>query len=143
MTYATVTELEERLEGFYSELYNDEKTGLVDTTQAEKDLADASSEVNASVAVRYAIPVVAPRALALLRSLSLTLAEELAWSRGGGDTIPQKVCDRVANARKLLCGISDGSKALEGAAEKTGSAGGAAEALMTTPVFKRDQLGGW
>lgn len=143
MSYATLTELQERLEGFFDQLYTDEATGLVDTDQAEKDLADATGEVNSFVAARYAIPVTAANALELLRNITLTLAEELAWNRGGSDSLPEKLCKRAANARQLLRGIANGTNALDGAAEKSSSAGGAAAVVISDPVFKRSQLGGW
>ena len=141
--YASIAELKERLAGFYVELYRIDDTGLAADNLAGKDLADAQAEVDASVGVRYVTPVSAPAALPLLKNWCLTLAEELAWSRGGRDSVPENVKDRVSNARKLLLRLAGGSLALEGAAERGSSAGGASEIIIATPVFSRDQLKGW
>jgi len=141
--YATIAELKERLTGFYDEFYKDPVSGLVDDAKAQKHLNAAEAEVNASVAVRYNVPVVASQPLELLKNWTLTLAEELAHGRDGSDELPEKLKDRVTNVRKLLQRLADGSVAFMGAAEKSSSAGGDSDFISSRPLCRREQMGGW
>jgi phage gp36-like protein len=142
-TYAAISDLEKKLEGFYDELYYSKELDAVDSTQAQQDLDNAEAEINASAAVRYSVPVTAAKSLQLLKYWTLALAEEAAWGRGSADKVPEKVEKRAANVRKLLERLTEGKVALDGAGEKEASAGGASEITMATPEFTRTKMEGW
>jgi len=139
--YASIDDLKKRIKGF-EDLYND-GTGAFDDAQATADLNDAQSQVDSYAGVRYAIPVTDPGSQGILRSLTLSLAEEFAWSRGDRGSLPENVQKRIETARQQLKDLSSGAMALGSAAEKGSSAGGASEVIMSEPVCKRDQLRGW
>ncbi len=141
--YATIADLKERLKGFYAELYLDADANIVKDDIAAKDIGAAEAEINASAAVRYVTPVTSAQSADLLLNIALTLAEELAWARGGRDSVPENVKDRAANARKLLERLADGSLALVDATEKNSSAGGSSEIIISAPLCSRAQLKGW
>lgn len=143
MDYTTLADLEGRLKRYYAQLYKDSETGEVDEQTATDDLTDAEAEVNASVAVRYSVPVTAATALPMLRSWTLTLAEELAWRHSAQGKTPDNVVTRVEAVRDALKALATGDKALPGAAESATSAGGAAFVQCNTPEFTREKMEGF
>lgn len=145
MAYATVQQLEERLGDVYAELYRG-LDGSPMTAAAESDLSAASAEIDGFAGVRYAVPVTAWRALALLASWCLTLAEELAWARSGRTT-PDGVKERCKTVRERLRELADGKFSLAGAlAEEAGSGaagGGVSLVECDRPVFGRGRMEGF
>lgn len=141
--YSSVTKLKKRLRGFYDQLYLDPDTDQVDDTLAEEDLTNASAEVDASAAVRYAIPVTAADALALVDNWALTLAEELAWKRGATGKTPEGTQNRVDVVRKALERLADGKIKLPGATEDSAAVGGSVITQCDTPVFTREKMEGF
>ena len=111
--------------------------------EAQADLDAAAAEIEAHIGVRYRTPVTDTVALPLLKIWTLTLAEELAWSRSGKAEIPKNVADRVANIRKVLEGIAAGEKQLPGATEKTGSGATLSIVDAAKPVYTRKNLKGY
>ena len=130
--YASADDLRNRLgAAVWKEIYPD---GL----HALEDLADAQAEIDGAVGLRYELPVTDPAAVALLRSWTLTLAEERAYTRASGARYSEKVKSRASLVRTRLDEIRREEFRLPGAKER------ASEALsflaMDPPVFGRDTL---
>lgn len=142
MSYATTDDLKERLQNYFSELYTDEDD-VVDLALAAQDLVDAQSEVDASVAVRYAVPVTAAAAQPLLKNWTLTIAEQLAWRHNAQGTTPENVKDRVKEVRSQLERLAEGKLVIPGAGESTTSPGGAVIISGAAPVFTREKMSGF
>lgn len=140
--YATVDNLRQRLgTSVCDELYLD--TATADELIAE-DIDAAAAEIDGAIASRYVVPVTAPDSIVrLLKGWNLTLAEELAWTRGGADKIPDKVAVRVDSVRKRLAEVRDSKFALSGAAETTSGGGNVALIDIAEPVFTRDKMRGF
>lgn len=134
MLYATPDDLCARLAGFFEQLYPEPSI-------AEHDLASAMAEVNAIAGVRYALPL-APEEL--VKSWTLTLAEELAWSRSSPGKLPENVKDRVAAVRKQLELLAAGKLALSFQTESPTS-GSASSVIVegNEPQFTREKLKGY
>jgi phage gp36-like protein len=144
MAYATAAELSSRLRRAYAALYGDDETGVVDESLMTADLDAASAEIDGAIAARYAVPVTADGALALLKAWTLTLAEELAYSRSGGADLPEKVKAMTKNVREQLSRIADGKFRLPAdPAESTGGAGSAVLIKRDRPVMTRKKLQGF
>lgn len=142
MSYATAGDLENRMNRYYAQLYDVD--GAPDDGLAAEDLAAASAELDGCLGTRYAVPVAAAAALPLLKSWTLTLAEELAWSRGGSTKTPENVAKRCEVVRKALTAIADGDRILPGATEDDSSnAAGAAYLDVADPEFTRTKMEGW
>lgn len=143
MSYADAAALELRLGKSFAQLYRDSGPA------AQEDLAQAAAEIDAYLGARYAVPVTAAAAQALLAEWTLTLAEEKAWSRsGGGSSIPEKVTRRVDAARRSLRDAASGLLRLPGARElgaDGGSGGGAGAALVEIepPAMGRSRMRGY
>ena len=142
MAYATLGNLKSRLGRFFEELYIDSH-GEPAEDWAACDLEDSAAEIDAALAARYAVPVSATGSIPLVKAWNLALAEELAWSRGGRDTIPANVKERAKGMREQLAQDAKGVYGLPGAAGRAESAGAAIDATAATPVFTRDKLSGW
>jgi phage gp36-like protein len=141
--YATIDDLKKRLSRFYAELYAD-ANGTVDEELMTEDLLAATAEIDGSVAARYQTPVTADGALPLLKSWCLTLVEEIAWSRGGRDELPENVKDRAKAVRDNLRRAGDGTFRLPAApAETTSGQGGASILSVAEPVFTREKMSGF
>lgn len=142
--YATVSDLQKRMKRYYVAIYADDNTGVVDETLISEDIAAASAEIDGAIASRYSTPVTAPDALPLIKSWALTLAEELAWSRGGSSELPENVTSRCNNVRKQLEKIGTGDFKLPASpAETTTGAGSAAIVSSAKPVFDREKMTGF
>lgn len=140
MSYATAAAFELRLGKVYASIYRDNAPAALD------DLAQASAEMDAYLGGRYAVPVTAAAAQVLLQEWNITLAEEKAYTRAGGSSIPEKVVRRVDTVRKQLRDAASGLLRLPGAAEA--GAGGAAGAGVTfvkieAPMFGRENMKGY
>ena len=111
---------------------------------ADEDLSDAQAEIDGCIGTRYLVPVTAPAAGPLLKSWTLTLAEERAYARSAGSTYSDKVKERVAQVRKYLEMVRTGEFVLPGAAENN-SAGGGGISLIAgdPPIFDRDGMEGY
>ena len=132
--YATPDDLSTRLAGFFDQLYPDPDV-------AAADLAAAAAEVDALAGVRYALPLVPEE---LVKNWTLTLAEELAWSRSSPGKLPENVIDRVAAVRKQLEMLSAGKLVLSSQIESPAS-GSASSVIVegNEPQFTRDKLRGY
>lgn len=142
MSYTCVDDLKLRLGDLYAGIYV-RLDGTPMVGEAQADLDAAAAEIEAHIGVRYRTPVADAVALPLLKIWTLTLAEELAWSRSGKAEIPKNVADRVANIRKVLEGIAAGEKQLPGATEKTGSGATLSIVDAAKPVYTRKNLKGY
>ena len=132
-SYLTAAAIERRLMSSFAQLY----ALPADQTVLEEDMAAVEAVVESYVGRRYAVPVTAPKALAL------DLAEESAWQRGQSDEIPTKVKESADTARKQLAEIAAGRIALVDAAESNAAGAGAMLVSANDPQFTRDQLGGY
>jgi hypothetical protein len=128
-----------RLGGQFAEFYD------IETDQApfDEDVARIEGEVNSLVGRRYQLPP-AGAGLGLVIGLALDLFEERAWQRGGaGDTVPAKVTEKAAQARKLLEQISAGKATLadsQQASAPAGSAAAVAVVQIDTPLMTSKRL---
>lgn len=142
--YATLTDFQERLKNFFDQLYAD-KNGVVDTGSAVNDLIAAQAEIDASAAVRYAVPVTAAESQPLLQDWTLTIAEEKAWGNSSLGTTPENLQNRVKGVREQLKRLAKKELVLMGAAELSGDStiGGAVIVESAEPVFTREKMKGW
>lgn len=139
--YATSTELKQRIGDVYAALYTAADGSSMDAEMAA-DLAAASAEIDGLIGLRYETPVTAVSALPLLKSWTLTLAEELAWVRSGKSDLTENLKARIAYVRGLLDKIASGRMRLPGLAESA-SAGTMLIAKADDPVFTRDEMEGY
>lgn len=129
--YAELHDLKNRLGALFTQIYPE-------TERAIDDLLDAQAEIDGVLTMRYQIPVTCQSAMPLLKSWTLTLAEERAYARTDGARFPEKVKARVAQVRARLTEIREESFCLPGAAEQTKA--NIAFLEMETPVFSRKNL---
>lgn len=141
--YATLDDLLSRLSSLYGGLYAD-REGETMTREAQSDLDSAEAEINGLIGTRFRVPVTAEGALPLLKHWTLTLAEELAWSRSGKGKLPENLSTRVKQVREYLEKIAGGTMTLAGA-EQDEETGGASIAFFdgNEPVFGREKMRGY
>ncbi len=139
MAYATATELIQRLGGFYRDLYAD-SDGRLQLSEAAADIAAASAEIDGRIGKRYEIPVSAPASGELLKHWTVTLAEELAWSRSGKGETPESVRLRAAEVRRMLDLAAAGGMVLPGAVAAPGADAAALLVEGDEPIFRRDKM---
>ena len=141
--YATVDDLLLRLSDLHGGVYR-RLDGSMMTAEAESDIASAEAEINGVIGVRYKTPVGSGTAAELLKSWTLTLAEELAWSRSGKDELPKNLTARLENVRRCLRDVAKGEMELPGAVENAASGAGSVVLVEgNTPEFTRDKLSGF
>lgn len=141
--YAAITDLQLRLSDLYENLYR-KLDGTEMTAEAQADLDAAEAEIDGIIGTRYAVPVQSGAALPLLKAWTVTLAEELAWSRSGKSEIPGNVRQRAETVRKNLSLISSGRMLLSAAVQDESSGGGSVVGIAgNEPVFGRDKMAGY
>ncbi len=142
-SYATVEELTSRLSDLYGGLYKD-RQGAEMEREAQSDLDSAEAEINGLIGTRFRVPVTAAGSLPLLRHWTLTLAEELAWSRSGKGKLPESLANRVKQVREYLEKIANGTMTLAGAEQDEESGGGSIAFFDgNEPVFGRENMKGY
>lgn len=125
----------------YRELIGPRALELYKLSQAEADdLAAAAAEVDASAAVRYALPLIDSP---MIQQWIVTLAEGEAWSRTESGKIPDSLDKRLKNVRSALERLADGKLKLEGQPEATSGVGAAIVAKNSDPVFGREKMDGF
>ena len=141
--YAAIADLQLRLSDLYGNLYR-KLDGTAMTEEAQADLDAAEAEIDGLIGTRYAVPVQSGAALPLLKAWTVTLAEELAWSRSGKNELPKNVTQRAETVRKNLTLIASGKMLLQAAAQDESSGGGSVVGISgNTPVFGRDKMTGY
>ena len=141
--YAAIADLQLRLSDLYGNLYC-RLDGTAMTEEAQADLDAAEAEIDGLIGTRYAVPVESGAALPLLKAWTVTLAEELAWSRAGKSELPKNVTQRAETVRKNLTLIASGKMLLQAAAQDESSGGGSVVGISgNTPVFGRDKMAGY
>lgn len=141
--YAAIADLQLRLSDLYGNLYR-KLDGTAMTEEAQADLDAAEAEIDGLIGTRYAVPVQSGAALPLLKAWTVTLAEELAWSRSGKSELPKNVTQRAETVRKNLTLIASGKMLLQAAAQDESSGGGSVVGISgNTPVFGRDKMTGY
>ena len=141
--YATLDDLLSRLSSLYGGLYAD-REGETMTREAQSDLDSAEAEINGLIGTRFRVPVTAEGSLPLLKHWTLTLAEELAWSRAGTGKMPDSLVNRVKQTREYLEKISTGTMTLAGAGQDEETGGGSiAFVAGNDPVFGRENMRGY
>lgn len=141
--YAAIADLQRRLSDLYENLYR-KLDGTAMTEEAQADLDAAEAEIDGLIGTRYAVPVESGAALPLLKAWTVTLAEELAWSRSGKSELPKNVTQRAETVRKNLTLIASGKMLLQAAAQDENSGGGSVVGISgNTPVFGRDKMDGY
>ncbi len=148
--YATITDLADRFPNELTLIAADEQTGVRDDSRIEKGLLDASIEVRAILAARYASAELAALdadSLDVLRLYTMDIAFHriaLAFSRSS-----ENIKERYDQALKRLEAIAAGKGALTTTLSGTGSsqndAGdvGQNEVILEAPerMFTRERLG--
>lgn len=141
--YATHTDLKSRMKRFFDELYHDPDLDAVNTDLADEDIDAAAAEINGAIGTRYNTPVTASGALPLLKSWTLTLAEELAYSRDDALEIPGNVEKRVKRVRDLLEKVLQGKFNLAADAVQNTDQAEAMIVDCDEPVFTRETMQGF
>ena len=88
--YALPEDLKIRLGDVFKSLYT-KLDGTFMTEEIAGDLAAAEGEINGMIGTRYVVPVNSSGAKELLKNWTVTLAEELAWSRSGKSELPKNL----------------------------------------------------
>ena len=141
--YAAIADLQLRLSDLYGNLYR-KLDGTAMTEEAQADLDAAEAEIDGLIGTRYAVPVESGAALPLLKAWTVTLAEELAWSRSGKSELPGNVTQRAETVRKNLTLIASGKMLLQAAVQDESSGGGSVVGISgNDPVFGRDKMTGY
>lgn len=122
-------------------LYQD-ASGNALTTVLGDDVDQCEGEVNGYLAGRYTVPVTDSAHQAFLRSLTLALLHELAYTRLPSGAVPDGVKARADKARETLAKLSDGTLRLAGASETSTSTTGLL-AESNDPELTRDKLKNW
>lgn len=131
MGYASENDFKERLGSLFAEIYPDPSFVLL-------DLLDAQAEIDGVLSLFYQTPVTAEQALPLLKSWTLTLAEERAYVRTAGSRFSEKLKKRVEQVRLRLDEIRKEQFSIPGAEKRMDSQISFLE--MDMPVFTRDSL---
>lgn len=131
MSYATENDLKTRLGSAYEEIYPESAAAL-------QDLLDAQAEIDGTLMMFYQVPITAEQALPLLKSWTLTLAEERAYVRTAGSRFSDKIRKRVEQVRARLTEIRKEQFTIPGAEKSLNSQVSFLE--MDMPVFTRDTL---
>ena len=141
--YAAISDLKLRLSDLYGNLYR-KLDGTEMTDEAQADLDAAEAEIDGMIGTRYAVPVLSGAALPLLKAWTVTLAEELAWSRSGKSELPKNVAQRAETVRKNLSLVASGRMLLQTAVQDESSGGGSVVGIAgNDPVFGRDKMAGY
>lgn len=141
--YATPEDLKIRLGEVFKSLYV-KLDGSAMTEEVTSDLAAAEGEINGMIGTRYVVPVSSPGANELLKNWTVTLAEELAWSRSGKSELPKNLQNRLDIVRKQLERIAEGKMVLPGAVQDNVTGGGAVVCVeIDEPVFGRKNMEGY
>lgn len=137
MSYASLSDLKIRLGNRFDGLYeNSEESALA-------DLDAAQSEIDATLSARYSTPISERSAQAILKNWTLTLAEELTYSRAVGGAESDKLAKRVESVRANLREAAAGKLRI-GLAEPAAEApGGASIMQCDTPMFTRKKMEGF
>jgi len=120
--YADIDALKARLGDVYFGIY-----GAADS-EAGDDLAAAAAEIDGRLAARYQVPV---------KNWNLTLAEELAYSRGCALELSPKLQKRIEEVRKQLAEAAAGSLKLAAAENATADY---VAIDIQEPVFTREKM---
>ena len=103
MTYATAQDMTSR--------FGAEEMGCFETAAVAAALADASTEMDGCLGVRYELPLDATTAAsALLKRLCCDIARSFCYD----DTAPDRVVENAEHARKTLKALGQGTMVLPG-----------------------------
>lgn len=140
--YITRDDVKDRLQRQYGTLYAG-TGGTLDETLIDQDIAAAEAEVNGYLGTRYSVPVAT--GLELVKGWSLTLVEELAYSRSAAAGLPEKIRDRVKAVRAALRDVADGrlSLGVDPAPGERSSGGTFIAVEGNTPEFTRSKMDGF
>ena len=133
--YALPEDLKIRLGDVFKSLYT-RLDGTFMTEEIAGDLAAAEGEINGMIGTRYVVPVNSSGANELLKNWTVTLAEELAWSRSGKSELPKNLQSRLDTVLKQLERIAEGKMVLPGAVQDNASGGGSVACVAPgcTPI---------
>lgn len=141
--YALPEDLKIRLGDVFKSLYT-KLDGTFMTEEIAGDLAAAEGEINGMIGTRYVVPVSSAGASELLKNWTVTLAEELAWSRSGKSELPKNLQNRLDTVRKQLERIAEGKMILPGAVQDNASGGGSVACVeFDEPIFGRKHMEGY
>ncbi len=136
--YATSEDLISHLGNSGSALYR------ADTALAEGDIAAASGEIDGYVSNRYMTPIFDVYVLVLIKDWCLTLAEERAYARAGGASLPDKVVKRAETVRKTLRDIASGKFKLDCQPKETKAPVETTLIVQNDePLFTRENMAGF
>ncbi|MCU0963538.1 MAG: DUF1320 domain-containing protein [Burkholderiaceae bacterium] len=126
MTYATQLDLEDRFGTTeLAQLTDPDAGAVIDTDTVARALADADAEIDARLAVRYALPLASVPAV--LVRLAADLARYFLWDARASEQVRNRYKDAVA----LLDKIASGAVELPAAAPLPAAAGAVAVAVST------------
>lgn len=142
MAYATIDDLVERYGADEIAQRTDRIGGqIVDVRVVDLALADAASEIDSSIAGRYALPV------AVVPPLLVRLACTIARYHLHDEAATQRIREDYEDALKVLAEIRSGARLLPlaaasggGVAQAVGAAGGAARVRAPQRIFTDDLL---
>ncbi|MBR2426781.1 MAG: DUF1320 family protein [Lentisphaeria bacterium] len=131
MCYASENDFRDRLGNDFAEIYPEPQYAIL-------DLQDAQAEIDGVLSLYYQTPITGEQALPLLKSWTLTLAEERAYVRTSGSRFTEKLKTRVDQVRQRLEEIRKEQFILPGAEKRADSQVAFLE--MDQPVFSRKTL---
>lgn len=141
--YALPEDLKIRLGDVFKSLYT-RLDGTFMTEEIAGDLAAAEGEINGMIGTRYVVPINSSGVNELLKNWTVTLAEELAWSRSGKSELPKNLQSRLDTVRKQLERIAEGKMVLPGAVQDNASGGGSVACVeFDEPIFGRKHMEGY
>ncbi|MCE7915417.1 MAG: DUF1320 domain-containing protein [Nitrosomonas sp. PRO4] len=140
MTYATQQNLIDRFgEDELIQLTDRQSLGVIDATVVSRALADADARINGYLAVRYSLPLAAPLPTELER-----LACDIARYALYEDRVTEIVKERYQDAIALLRDVAAGKAELGlDSTDNKQASNSLAEISSTTPVWKRENSGGF
>lgn len=112
MPYCTLADIEKRLpEAVLVDLTDDTGAGVVDTDAVDAAIGDADEEIDAFLAMRYALPFTAVPAIVLRMSADLSVCR--LYARRDHLELPKQWADRCAAVRRMLEKFAEGKLKLD------------------------------
>lgn len=144
MAYSTLTDVKKLIpEDTLIQLTDDEGAGVINEARVTEAIAQADSEIDSYLGIRYSVPL--SPVPDVVKKLSVDMAIYNLYSRRV-EEIPATRADRYKNSIRLLEGISKGTVSIGEKIEPEEAVSGDQPQVSTSEsdrIFTRDKLGGF
>ena len=144
MAYSTLTDVKKLIpEDTLIQLTDDEGAGVINEARVTEAIAQADSEIDSYLGIRYSVPL--SPVPDVVKKLSVDMAIYNLYSRRV-EEIPATRADRYKNSIRLLEGISKGTVSIGEKIEPEEAVSGDQPQVSTSEsdrIFTRDKFGGF